>query len=208
MKLILVRHGMPDEDDAARPHDPPINATGRRQARRLAEHLAHEGVDRIVSSPLLRAKQTAEPLGRVLDLRLELLDGLAEADRDAPRYRSIESLRALGPDTWNEFLQDPVRFFGGDPGSFRSAVLGAIEQVLNYRDTTRVVVFTHGLPINLILSHALGLPRLTHFAPRHCSITRLRGDSVDSLGVVSVNETIALGSASALRPRHGSLPSI
>ena len=33
MRLILVRHGRPDEEDAVSPHDPPLNADGRRQAQ-------------------------------------------------------------------------------------------------------------------------------------------------------------------------------
>jgi broad specificity phosphatase PhoE len=53
----------------------------------------------------------------------------------------------------------------------------------------RVAVFTHGLPINLVLSHALGLPRLTHFPPHYGSLTRLHGRRPDALNVVSVNET-------------------
>ena len=46
----------------------------------------------------------------------------------------------------------------------------------------------------VVLSHALGLARITHFVPHYCSITRLNGDSLDDLSVVSVNETTFLRS--------------
>lgn len=64
MRLYLVRHahaapGEPDELRALTPE-------GRRAARELGERLAAEGVepDAILSSPLLRARETAEELGR------------------------------------------------------------------------------------------------------------------------------------------------
>jgi phosphohistidine phosphatase len=63
MRLVLIRHaeaapGDPDELRALTPG-------GREQARRLGEQLRAEGIvpDAILSSPLLRARQTAEGLG-------------------------------------------------------------------------------------------------------------------------------------------------
>jgi phosphohistidine phosphatase len=64
VRLYLVRHahaapGEPDELRALTPE-------GRRAARELGERLAAEGVapDAILSSPLLRARETAAELGR------------------------------------------------------------------------------------------------------------------------------------------------
>ena len=69
MKIVLVRHGRPDEGHAERPHDPPLAEEGWRQARAAAALLAGEGITRIVTSPLLRARQTAEPLAARLGLK-------------------------------------------------------------------------------------------------------------------------------------------
>ena len=93
MKIVLVRHGRPDEGHAERPHDPPLADDGRRQAEAVADALAAEGIDRIVTSPLLRARQTAEPLATRLGLVAEVVDGWAEADRHLARYRSVETLK-------------------------------------------------------------------------------------------------------------------
>jgi len=197
MKLVLVRHGRPDEDDAQRPHDPPLNADGWRQAHAVARLLSHEGVTRIVSGPLQRAHQTAEPLAQQLGLPIDVIDGWAEADRHTARYRSTETLRAQGSAEWQRFLADPVRYVGGDPEHFRAAVLAALHAVLQagQRDH-RVVVFSHGLPINLVLSHALGLQGIVHFHPGYGSVTRLRAlppaagtRGPPRIGVVSVNES-------------------
>ena len=190
MKIVLVRHGRPDEGHAERPHDPPLGAEGRRQALATATLLAREGIHRVVTSPLLRARQTAEPLAERLGLVLEEVDGWAEADRNLPVYRSVETLRAQGAGEWQRFLDDPVRYVGGDPQAFRTAVLGALDALVESgpRDA-HVVVFTHGLAINVVLSHALGLERIIHFPPGYGSITRLRARRSRTIGVVSVNET-------------------
>jgi probable phosphoglycerate mutase len=190
MRLILIRHGRPNEDDADAPHDPPLNADGWRQARAAARLLETEGVTRIVVSPLQRARQTAEPLAERLGLPIETIDNWAEADRRAIRYRSTETLRAEGGEAWSRFLVDPIGYLGGDPISFRTDVLGALAAtVANEPATARVAVFTHGMPINIVLSHALGLESITRFLVGYGSVTRLRHLGDGRYGVVSVNET-------------------
>jgi len=63
MRLVLIRHA------EAAPGDPDelrvLTPGGREQARRLGEHLRADGIvpDAILSSPLLRARETAEGLG-------------------------------------------------------------------------------------------------------------------------------------------------
>lgn len=189
MRLVLVRHGRPDEGHATRPHDPPLNAEGRMQARAVARLLAGEGITRVVASPLLRAHETALPLAERLGLPVDTVDGWAEADRDTRVYRSTETLRAEGPEAWQRFLADPVRYVGGHPERFRADVLGALEHVMaSSAPTARVAVFTHGLPINLVLSHVLGLEGIVHFQPGYGSVTRLRTRGA-AIGVLSVNES-------------------
>jgi phosphohistidine phosphatase len=63
LRLVLIRHaeavpGSPDELRA-------LTTEGREQARRLGERLRADGLDpdAVLSSPLLRARQTAEELG-------------------------------------------------------------------------------------------------------------------------------------------------
>jgi broad specificity phosphatase PhoE len=190
MKLTLVRHGRPDEEDAKHPHDPKLRADGWQQAEAVARLLAAEGITRIVSSPLQRARQTAEPLSKRLGRAVDIVEGWAEADRHVARYRSTETLRAQAPDEWQRFLLDPVRYLGCDPDEFRAAVLGALAATVG--DAARdahVAVFTHGLPINLVLSQVLGLERIIHFQPGYGSLTRLRARDAQTLVVISVNES-------------------
>jgi phosphohistidine phosphatase len=91
--LDLLRHGQAlapgPQGDAARPLSP----AGRRSIERLARRLASEGwrPDRILTSPLLRARETAEILctGAASGVTIEIADALAP-DRDP-----LEILEAL-----------------------------------------------------------------------------------------------------------------
>jgi phosphohistidine phosphatase SixA len=75
MRLFLVRHAeaAPGEPDELRPLTP----AGRAVARDLGERLATEHVDAVVSSPLLRARETAEQIARAASLTPEADERLA-----------------------------------------------------------------------------------------------------------------------------------
>ncbi|MCB1744947.1 MAG: histidine phosphatase family protein [Gammaproteobacteria bacterium] len=82
MRLILIRHA---ETDGNKTHyvgreDLPLNATGRAQAEALARALARDGIDRVLSSPLQRARATAAPLAAMHALAVEVRAGLVEID--------------------------------------------------------------------------------------------------------------------------------
>ena len=97
MKVYLVRHAeaAPGEPDELRP----LTAAGRIQARELARRLATGGVriDALLTSPLLRARETAEQLSRELGVALEPDERVApgatvESMKDAVRGRGAAVL--------------------------------------------------------------------------------------------------------------------
>jgi len=195
-KLILVRHGTPDEGHLLQPQDPPLNKTGERQATQIAERLAGEDVGRIVSSPQMRAQNTATPLAERLGLAIETMEGLAEVDRYTDRYRSPDTIRKENPERWEEFQESPARFFGRDDGEFRIGVLTAFTNIIADPRATTIAVFTHGMPIKTLLVHILGLTTAAKFTIGHCSVTRVAGESIDALRIESVNEALIPRSAS------------
>ena len=75
MRIFLVRHAeaAPGEPDALRPLTP----AGQAAARELAAQLASEELDAVLSSPLLRARQTADQIARAADLTAEVDERLA-----------------------------------------------------------------------------------------------------------------------------------
>ena len=195
-KLILVRHGAPDEGHPLQPQDPPLTEAGESQAAQIAERLAGDGVGRIVSSPQRRAQNTAAPLAGRLGLAIETMEGLAEVDRYTDRYRSPETIRKENPERWEEFQQSPARFFGRDDGEFRTGVLTAFANIVADPKATTIAVFTHRMPIKTLLVHILGLTTAAKFTIGHCSVTRVAGASIDALRIESVNETLISRSAS------------
>jgi phosphohistidine phosphatase len=75
MRLILVRHAeaAPGEPDDLRPLSP----EGRETARALADRLAAAAPDAVVSSPLLRARETAQPIAAAAGVEAETDERLA-----------------------------------------------------------------------------------------------------------------------------------
>ena len=77
MELYLLRHAVAGE--APRDEDRELTQRGHQQARAVAGGLAwlNPGLDAILTSPLPRAAQTAQPVARALGLRLETAHALA-----------------------------------------------------------------------------------------------------------------------------------
>jgi phosphohistidine phosphatase len=75
MRIFLVRHAeaAPGEPDDLRP----LTAEGRATARKLGERLAAHHPDAVVSSPLLRARETADAIAKAAGLEAEADDRLA-----------------------------------------------------------------------------------------------------------------------------------
>lgn len=84
MRLFLVRHAKaaPGEPDELRP----LTAEGRATARALGLELRAVKLDAILSSPLLRARETAEAIARAVGVEAEVDERLAPgADGDVVR---------------------------------------------------------------------------------------------------------------------------
>lgn len=90
--VLLVRHGDRYDYDVGKevwkarckkhgmePSDPPLSALGHAQARDAAAYLANQAIDEIISSPYLRALQTAQPLAHLTGLPLCVDFALAES---------------------------------------------------------------------------------------------------------------------------------
>ncbi len=93
-RLFLVRHAAAGSrarwtgDDRLRPLTP----KGRRQAERIGHRLAGEGIERILTSPYVRCRQTVEPLAAELDLPIEEVEALAEGSTRGELMELVEPL--------------------------------------------------------------------------------------------------------------------
>ena len=91
MKLILIRHGLPVRSDSSA--DPSLAPQGVRQAEQMARWLHDEGIDALYSSPMRRARETAEPLAALTGLTPRVIEGIAEYDQGSGRYVPMEELK-------------------------------------------------------------------------------------------------------------------
>jgi broad specificity phosphatase PhoE len=88
----------------------PLNEVGRKQARELAEHMKRRGyeVNRIVSSPLSRAVETAEIIAEILGVER------VEVDENFPNFsfprwegRRKEEIAKEEPELWRKWVENP-----------------------------------------------------------------------------------------------------
>src|SRR5688572_33343777 len=93
--FLLIRHGSTDwvgKALAGRLPGVSLDAAGRNQAQELADRLDERGIAAIYSSPLERARETAMPLAKRLDLPIELREAFTEIDFGAWQGRKIADL--------------------------------------------------------------------------------------------------------------------
>ncbi len=72
MRLLIIRHGDPNYAQDC------LTPAGQLEAQALGEYLAWLGVDRLYSSPLGRARETADFAAKRLNLPVEILDWTRE----------------------------------------------------------------------------------------------------------------------------------
>lgn len=101
MEIYLIRHGVADARGSDYPDDRarPLTKEGRAGLRREARGLADHGVsfDRILTSPLVRTRQTADVFAKVLKAPVAPLPALAPDGTAAAVLRALEKLTEAEP---------------------------------------------------------------------------------------------------------------
>jgi probable phosphoglycerate mutase len=203
MDLLIIRHGRPQRvEDLVTSADPPLTEVGMRQAEAVARFLLKERIDHIVSSPMQRARQTAQPLADALGLDPEIIDDLIEIDKDANEYLPMEEIKAEGGEAWKAILADPGAFHAGvDVEEFADTVTAAFEQVIRDNPGRTVAAFCHGMVTMQFLRRTLGYPEVHGLRTDYASITRVQASSTKGVRTIrSVNETGHLGETKILSP--------
>lgn len=166
-QLLLIRHGQSTWNAEGRIQgwaDPPLDEVGREQARKLARRLVSEGhgVTAIYSSPLARARQTAEEIARTLKLILQTDDRLKE--------NNVGQLTGLsGPEIERQFPEWIARFHhpgrewvpppgGEDRDAFVDRAVAAMASIVDRHPEQTVAVVSHGGTLGVYLAHLLEMP--------------------------------------------------
>jgi len=186
MDLTLIRHARPEHiENASGPADPGLTEVGFRQARAAAGFVCGERIDAIYVSPMLRARQTSEPLERITGIKADVVQGVQEYDADDRSYIPVEVMRQ-DKERWKEFLASDGTATSND---FYQQVVDSIETIVGQHRGDRVVIVCHGGVINTWAAHVLGLGPGMFFDPEYTSVNRFAAASSGERSVISLNET-------------------
>ncbi|HMU28896.1 MAG TPA: histidine phosphatase family protein [Nitrospira sp.] len=194
--LLLIRHGETDWNRSGQVmgNQPiPLNETGEQQALACAEMLAQTPIAGIVTSPVLRAVQTAHIVGR----------------RHAAPVHHAPGLREIGVGNWinrywKDLADDPAkrdwylhpdraRPSGGETlCEVQQRAVAAVEQALQVAQDGPYVFVSHGDVIRAVLAHYLRL-----------DLNALRQARIDHAGVSGIEVTEAATHLLFLNHRPG-----
>jgi ribonuclease H / adenosylcobalamin/alpha-ribazole phosphatase len=182
-RLVLVRHGATEHSAEHRlsgRNDLALDAAGQQQAADLAKR-SFDGITAIVSSPLRRARETADAIAGALGLPVSENDNLAEIDFGAFEGLTFAEARSAYPDEFDAWISSPEV---APPGGESFAALarrvrrGRDAIVAEHRDAA-VLVVTHVSPIKMLVRAALDAP-LTGIFRMHLDIASV--STLDYLG--------------------------
>lgn len=159
--LLLVRHGQTDENVSGRisgQGPAPLNGRGQEQAKLAAEVLAPLKVNRLISSPVARAWQTATVLDERLKLGIEEEPDLREVGYGDWEGKTFQMVR--GENAFKLALNDPINavFPNGESlVSVQQRSVRVAEAVRQGAAQDVVVLVSHGDVIRMLVAHYLGM---------------------------------------------------
>jgi probable phosphoglycerate mutase len=161
--VLLIRHG---ETAWTAEHriqgrlDVPLSTTGVWQAGRLAERLAGEAIDAVVSSDLARAWMTGTPLADAHRLQMVPEPRLRERVFGIFEGKTLDEIAALHPQEFAAWRARDVdwQIPGGESGSeFIARVLEAMQEIAALYAGRTVAVVSHGGVLDVIYRNARAL---------------------------------------------------
>ena len=170
-RIYMIRHGKAAagwDADA----DPGLDDLGRTQAEAAADDIEKRvGAPLpVLSSPLRRCRETAEPLSGRWGLQPVIEPRVAEVPSPVEDLRARgEWLRSIMAGTW----ADAVAAGDGKHTAYDSKLLAwrqsVVDALLELENDT--VIFSHFIAINVALGHAVEDPRVICFKPDNGSVT-------------------------------------
>jgi 2,3-bisphosphoglycerate-dependent phosphoglycerate mutase len=142
-KIYIVRHC----EAQGQPLESQLTEKGSKQAKYLVDFFSDAKIDRIISSPFLRAIQSVEPLSEKTNIKIEIDERLSErtlSTTDLPDW--YEKLKA----TFNDM---ELKFEGGESSQeAKNRIVNVVEEVFK-SGTENTVIVSHGNIISLLLKN-------------------------------------------------------
>jgi probable phosphoglycerate mutase len=161
--LLLIRHGETAWNAEHRIQgrlDVPLSTTGVWQTGRLAQRLADEAIDAVISSDLARAWMTGAPLADARGLTMVPEPRLRERAFGIFEGKTLDEIAAGHPDELVAWRSRDVdwRIPGGESGAeFIERVLVALHEIADAYAGRTVAVVTHGGVLDVVYRNARAL---------------------------------------------------
>lgn len=211
MRLILVRHGESEWNRIGRYQgqlDAPLSDLGLRQAEALADRLSTETLDAIYTSPLQRARRTAEAIARRHpDVPFEESAALLEIHHGDWQGLYADDVREKYAEELEEWRTFPTRAQMPNGESFSNI----LKRTLNFRERVcrefgsdaTVVVSTHDVVVKILIAEALGMhmDRINRLWITNASISVVEYTQ-DLPFLVSLSEACHLGQLESVREKQ------
>ena len=198
MRILLARHGETPWNAEGRyqgQEDIPLSPVGERQARLLGERLRELRIDKAVSSPLSRARRTAQlALGEEREAMLGTDAGLMEIAHGTWEGLLASEIAAQDPErlrAWRD-APDTVQMPGGESlGQVFERSWQALERAAEgLGDDQALLVVAHDAVNRVLLCRVLGIPmsRLWSFRQAPTTLNLLEWPDLERLEVVRLND--------------------
>lgn len=168
MDLYIARHGESLGNTGEKScEDPELSARGREQAECLALRMKNIHLDAVISSPYIRAVETAAATARLKEMEIELLPLLFEAGT-CPGYEGIglSELRKIYPHIamYSDPNPYPLSVTEENTEITYKRAVDAIDRIrCRFGDDASVILFAHGSFNNYLINAAIGFPVRSDF---------------------------------------------
>jgi len=167
MKIILARHGETEwnvEEVFRGRADVELNETGIKQAELLAEYLSDIKLDAIYSSPLKRARKTAETIASYHKLNVRIAPGLIDLDFGKWQGLCLQKVRKRYKELYTEWVNHPEKVKlpeGESLSDVKERAIAVIDNVVaKYKEAA--VLVSHRVVSKVLICALLGLDN-SHF---------------------------------------------
>ncbi len=183
--LYLIRHAATDNNRAKPPRlqgrrtDPGLSDEGLEQAQRTGRFLAGVSLDAVYSSPLLRARQTAQAVAKPHSLSVQEVPDLIEVDVGDWEGRAWDEIERDTPEAYRNFMTDASvhPYLGGETiGVVLDRAGPALEKLMADNLGRSIAAVAHNVVNRTYLAQLLGIPVVTYrsIPQDNCGISLLR----------------------------------
>jgi len=166
-RILLLRHGETDDSVKGRCYgktDVPLSKAGRLQVKHAAHLIQPLQPDLIISSPRIRASDSAAIVAHACQIPVQTEDNFAELDFGDCEGKRYEDVERENPEFYARWMANPteVTFPNGESyASMATRVVSCYQQLVSSAEHTKLLLVAHGGVNRIILAHVLGI------APEH-----------------------------------------